>query len=430
MKKLLSVLAAAVLLAGCSSDREHILKVYNWSDYIEESLIEEFEQWYEQQTGEKVKIVYQTFDINETMLSKIEKGHEDYDVVCPSDYIIERMIRYDLLLPIDQDFGDTPNYIKSGVSPYLIDRLRELRTGDTDPTLYAVPYMWGTTGFIYNPKYADREDFRTWDVLRNHKYEGKIFVKDAARDIYSVVIQYLKKDEIAAGTVTREELLGVPSKENVDLVENYLLEIKDQVAGYEADFGKDQLVLERGWASLNWSGDGRWARGEAAKAGVTLDFVIPDEGSTVWLDGWVIPKYAKNVKAARYFINFMCETGNAIKNSDFVGYSHSCGTREMLDNYIDESCEPQDLSYFFGEGCDSVRVDPILYPSKEIIARCALEHDWGEDSEMLITMWSRVKGSNASALTYLIIGAIVVALGAAVALSSRNKKRSRSRRRR
>ena len=430
MKRILTLLVTAALLAGCSSDREHILKVYNWSDYMEESLIEDFEKWYEEQTGEPVKIVYQTFDINETMLSKIEKGHEDYDVVCPSDYIIERMIRYDLLLPIDQDFGDTPNYIKSGVSPYLIERLKELRTGDVDPTKYAVPYMWGTVGFIFNPNHVDRDDLKTWDVLRNHKYEDKIFVKDAARDIYSQIIQYLKKDEIAAGTVTREDLLAIPSKENVDLVENYLMQIKDQVAGYEADFGKDQLILERGWISLNWSGDGRWARDEAEKVGVPLDFIVPDEGSTIWFDGWVIPKYAKNVKAARYFINYMCETGNSIKNCDFVGYSNSCGTPEMLANYIDESCEPQDLSYFFGPGADSVRIDPLLYPTKEVIARCALEHDWGEDSEMLITMWSRVKGSNASALTYLIIGGIIVALSVAVVLSRNSRKHHKSGRKR
>ena len=430
MKRILSILAAAIFLAGCSTDREHILKIYNWSDCMEESLIEEFEQWYEQQTGEPVKIVYQTFDINETMLSKIEKGHEDYDVVCPSDYIIERMIRYDMLLPIDQDFGDTPNYIKQGVSPYLMDCLGSLNVGDADPRQYAVPYMWGTVGFIFNPKHVDREDLRTWDVLRNHKYEGKIFVKDAARDIYSQIIQYLKKDEIAAGTVTREELLTIPSKENVDLVEEYLMQIKDQVAGYEADFGKDQLILERGWISLNWSGDGRWARDEAEKVGVELDFIVPDEGSTIWFDGWVIPKYARNVKAARYFINFMCETQNSIKNCDFVGYSNSCATQEMLDNYRDDSCEPQDLSYFFGEGADSVRIDPLLYPTNEVIARCALEHDWGEDSEMLITMWSRVKGSNANVMTYVIIAAIFIALVAAVYASRANKRRHGRRNRR
>ena len=109
MKRILITLAAVALLAGCAEDRSQILKVYNWSDYIDETVIPEFEQWYEEQTGEKVHVIYQTFDINETMLSKIEKGHEDYDVVCPSDYIIERMLRSDLLRPLDRDFGTTPN---------------------------------------------------------------------------------------------------------------------------------------------------------------------------------------------------------------------------------------------------------------------------------------------------------------------------------
>ena len=132
MKKLISILAAALMVAACSSDRDHILKVYNWSDYIDESLIGEFEQWYEEQTGEPVKIVYQVFDINETMLSKIEKGKEDYDVVCPSDYIIERMLRNGLLQPLDRNFGDTPDYIEGSLSPYIVNCLKDLKTGDVD----------------------------------------------------------------------------------------------------------------------------------------------------------------------------------------------------------------------------------------------------------------------------------------------------------
>ncbi|MBQ5402517.1 MAG: hypothetical protein IIU16_06360 [Bacteroidales bacterium] len=102
---LFAALAAMLLLGGCKTDRSTVLKVYNWSDYIDEAAIEEFEQWYEEQTGEKVKVIYQTFDINETMLSKIERGKEDFDVVCPSDYIIERMLQNDLLLPLNRDFG-------------------------------------------------------------------------------------------------------------------------------------------------------------------------------------------------------------------------------------------------------------------------------------------------------------------------------------
>ena len=110
------------MLCACMQDRDQILKVYNWSDYIDESVIPEFEQWYQEQTGRNIRVIYQTFDVNETMLSKVEKGHEDFDVLCPSDYIIERMLQNHLLLPIDRDFGDTPNYIDDNLSPYVRDR--------------------------------------------------------------------------------------------------------------------------------------------------------------------------------------------------------------------------------------------------------------------------------------------------------------------
>ena len=121
MKRFLLTLAAAALLCACGPDREHTLKVYNWSDYLDVAVIEEFEQWYEEQTGEPVKVILQTFDVNETMLSKIEKGQEDFDVVCPSDYIIERMLQKDLLLPIDRNFGSTPDYISQYLSPFIRD---------------------------------------------------------------------------------------------------------------------------------------------------------------------------------------------------------------------------------------------------------------------------------------------------------------------
>ena len=104
-----------LLLTSCynSENREEILKVYNWADYIDENVLTDFPKWYEEQTGRKVRIIFQTFDINEVMLTKIERGHEDYDVVCPSEYIIERMLRKNLLLPIDTCFGKTPNYIRN-----------------------------------------------------------------------------------------------------------------------------------------------------------------------------------------------------------------------------------------------------------------------------------------------------------------------------
>ena len=129
MKKLLLALSAVLMLCSCGKDRSQILKVYNWSDYIDESVIPEFEQWYEEQTGEKIEVIYQTFDVNETMLSKIEKGHEDYDVVCPSDYIIERMLNTGLLLPLELDaLGDTPNYIANNRSPYIYNTFKSINS--------------------------------------------------------------------------------------------------------------------------------------------------------------------------------------------------------------------------------------------------------------------------------------------------------------
>jgi len=188
------------------------------------------------------------------------------------------------------------------------------------------------------------------------------------------------------------------------------------------------MTQERGWISLNWSGDAAWAIEEAEDVGVELDYIVPDEGATVWFDGWVIPKYAKNVKAASYFINYMCKAENAIRNSEEIGYVSACGAPELLDHFQDDEYEPIDLTYFFGEGADSVRVNPVLYPDRSVIERCALEHDWGEDSAMLLSMWSRVKGSNAGIMTYVIIAALFIALVAAV-VTTRMGKRSHSRRR-
>ena len=125
MKRILLLAVAALMLMGCSEDRNHILKVYNWADYIDEDLLDDFEVWYEEQTGEPVEIIYQTFDINETMLSKIELGHEDYDVVCPSDYIIERMLKNNLLLPLERDFGHTPDYLDN-VAPFIKEKFNEI----------------------------------------------------------------------------------------------------------------------------------------------------------------------------------------------------------------------------------------------------------------------------------------------------------------
>ena len=202
-------------------------------------------------------------------------------------------------------------------------------------------------------------------------------------------------------------------------------QVKPLVAGWEADFGKDQMTRERGWISLNWSGDAVWAIEEAAEVGLELKYIVPQEGSNVWFDGWVIPKYAVNVKAATYFIDFMCRPDIAIRNMDVTGYVSANGDISVLESQVDEELDPIDVSYFF-PGADSVCVDPVLYPDKATIELCALEHDLGDDTAKLIEMWSRVKGENANVGTIIVVVLALVALAALGIWSKTKKARRRS----
>lgn len=433
MKRVVKFLATGILALSAVSvfaeDRSNVLKVYNWSDYIAEGVLDDFKSWYKEQTGENIDVIYMTFDVNEAMLSKIEKGHEDYDVVCPSDYIIERMLDKGLLLPLDfKSLGSTPNYIEANRSPFIEQMFRSINPS-IDANQYSVAYMWGTTGIIYNPKFVTREEASTWDVIRNPKFAGKILIKDAPRDVYAPVLIYLKQNELKSGKVTLQDLMRDSSDESLQMVQDYLMQCKPGVYGWEADLGKEQMTKNRAYVSLNWSGDAVWAIEEAAAVGVELDYVVPEEGSTVWFDGWVIPKYAKNIKAATYFINFMCRPDIAIRNMEETGYVASNGSREVLESQIDESLAPIDLSYFFGPDASAVRVNPILYPDLSVIERCALEHDWGDDTEKLLKMWQNVKGSKANMFTYVIIAVVIAAFAVYFVTSSNAKKRRRRNRR-
>ncbi len=419
---------------SCSRDesRKSILKVYNWADYIDEELLGEFEQWYKEQTGEEVTVIYQLFDINEIMLAKIERGKEDFDVVCPSEYIIERMLENDLLLPIDKNFGTTPNYIEN-ISPYIKDVFSRIDGNGKNANDYAVGYMWGTTGFLYNTKYVSREEVSSWSALWNPKFNKKLLVKDAFRDVYSPLLIYANHDKIVSGEVKMDDLMHDSSDESIAVVEALLKKAKPYIAGWEADFGKEIMTKEKAWLNLSWSGDAVWAIEEARDVNVELDYVVPDEGSIVWFDGWVIPKYAKNTKAASYFINFMCMPENAIRNMDASGYVSVIASDEVKE-YMSEAAvesgyeEPQDLSYFFGEGADSVVINPALYPDRSVIERCAMMHDSGSRTEALLAMWSRVKGDNLNnwmVIVILLSFAVLLVVGVMRKLKQRRRKRRR-----
>ena len=435
MKRILHILLALVTLlaVGCSNDdaRKSILKVYNWADYIDEELLTEFQDWYYEQTGEEVEVVYQLFDINEIMLAKIERGKEDFDVACPSEYIIERMLKNDLLLPINKDFGSTPNYL-GNVSPFIHDVFDKIDGNGKNANDYAVGYMWGTTGFLYNTKYVTREEASTWTSLWNAKFDKKLLIKDAFRDVYSPLLIYANQERVKSGEVTLDELMHDASDESIAVVEALLKKAKPYIAGWEADFGKEIMTKEKAWLNLSWSGDAVWAIEEAEAVGVELDYVVPEEGSIVWFDGWVIPKYAKNVKAASYFINFMCKAENAIRNMDEIGYVSVIGTKDVME-YMSESAveagveDTTDLTYFFGEGADSVVINSVMYPDRKVIERCAMMHDSGPRTEAMLAMWSRVKGDN---LNNWMVVVIFIAIGFLIVVGVIRKLKKRRQRRR
>lgn len=413
MRKYVLYLALlAGLLTGCYNEedsREHVLKVYNWADYIGEGVLEDFQQYYKEQTGEEIRIVYQTFDINEIMLTKIEKGHEDFDVVCPSEYIIERMLKKHLLLPIDTNFAHSPNYMNN-VAPFIRKQINKLSQPGEKASRYAVCYMWGTAGILYNRAYVPDSVALSWDCLWNKKYAGKILMKDSYRDAYGTAVIYAHAKELKEGTVTVEELMNDYSPRAMELAEKYLKALKPNIAGWEADFGKEMMTKNKAWLNMTWSGDAIWAIEEANAVGVDLDYEVPEEGSNIWYDGWVIPKYARNPEAASYFINFMCRPDIALRNMDFCGYVSSIATPEILEEKIDTTLHYySDLSYFFGPGADSVQIDKIQYPDRKVVERCAMIRDFGDKTKEVLDIWSRIKGDNLGVgITILIF--VVVAL--------------------
>ena len=433
MKKLLRFfLMSAVILSVSTQmfakdeDRNQILKVYNWADYIDEELISEFEEWYQKETGQQIEVIYQTFDINEVMLTKIEKGHEDYDVVCPSEYIIERMLRNKLLLPINKDFGSTPDYTKN-VSPYIKSQLATMSTGSVDANNYAIGYMWGTTGVLYNTEMVTKEEASTWGILWDPRFESKILMKDAVRDVYGSIMMYIRQDELKSGKATRSEVMNDGSERALQLFEDKMIAAKSNIAGWEVDFGKERMVQGKAWVNVTWSGDAMWAMEEVGNA-VSLDYVVPNEGSNIWFDGWVFPKYAKNTKAASYFINFMCMPENAIRNMEEIGYVSVIASPEIMEYITNEDQEETiNLTYFFGEGADSVKASRILYPDASVIERCALMHDCGDRTEAMLDMWSRIKGDSLNSTMIIVIAVVLIAL--AVSAVIKNKKKSKSKKR-
>lgn len=327
MKKIIAVVLVLSLLclptlSGCgsSSGSAGEVNVYNWGEYIDESLFDLFEE----QTG--IKVNYQTYPNNESMYSTLKTGGASYDVIFPSDYMVSRLIQEDMLEKIN--FDNVPNF-------ELVDDV--FKSPDYDPTSeYSVPYTWGTVGLIYNSDMID-EEITSWSALFNPDYSGQILMFDNSRDAFGIALKYLGYSQ---NTTDENEL-----NEAYELLESQ----KPILQAYVMDqiFSK----LESGEAAIGpyYAGDYLTMK----ETNPALKFVIPDEGSNLFYDAMCIPKGAENKENAEKFINFMCSTEACIANMDVTGYASV--NREAWEEYSADLSE-EDKN--------------VMYPSDEVIERC------------------------------------------------------------
>ncbi len=298
----LAALAAASLLSGCGKTAETgagQLYVYNWGEYIDESVITQFEE----ETG--IKVVYDMFETNEEMYPIIEAGAVTYDVVCPSDYMIQKMAENNLLAEIN--FDNVPN-IKN-IDPAYLEMSRAF-----DPeNKYSVPYCWGTVGILYNTKRLEELGVPAptkWADLWDERLAGEILMQDSVRDAFMVA---LKKDGFSMNSTDDAEL---------QQAKQALIDQKPLVQAYVIDQVRDKMIGGEAAVGVIYSGEMLYIQEEAANLGLdyTLEYVLPEEGTNLWLDSWVIPANAKNKENAEKWIDFLCRPEIAKANFEYITY--------------------------------------------------------------------------------------------------------------
>lgn len=330
------------LLSGCAqTDDANTLKVYNWGDYIAEGVIDDFEA----ETG--IKVIYDTFDQNEDLYTKITTSSASYDVIIPSDYIIQRLISEDRLAKINMD--NVPNYA-------LIDD--KFKHFDYDPNgEYSIPYMWGTVGIIYNTTMVS-DPVDSWGILWDEKYAGQIFMMNSVRDSIGITLKYLGHS------------MNSTEQAHIDAARNKLIEQKPLVLAYTGDEIKDKMIAGEGALAVVYSGDAI----TMIEQNPDLAYAIPEEGSNLWYDGMCILKNSAHKENAEKFIDFMCRTDIAERNRAYINYSTP--QKDVYEALPDE-----------------IRNDPTQYPSDELLAKCEVYKDLGERVKMYDQMWVEILGS-------------------------------------
>lgn len=319
MKRRLVLLAAvamaAVSLVGCGSKggENGTVVVYNWGEYIDPETITMFEE----ETG--IKVVYDEFETNEIMYPKVEAGATVYDVICPSDYMIEKMVENDLLAELDWE--KIPN-AKANIGAQYYEQSK----GFDPDNKYSVPYCWGTVGILYNKTMVDGP-IDSWNVLWDEKYSDNILMQDSVRDAFMVA---LKKNGYSMNTLDENEL---------ETAKNDLITQKPIVQAYVIDQVRDKMIGNEAAIGVIYSGEAIYTQRENPD----LEYVIPKEGTNVWIDSWVVPKNCENYDNAHAFIDFMCRPEIALMNFDYITYSTpNEAARDMIE---DEDIKNSEIAF-------------------------------------------------------------------------------------
>lgn len=331
------LISISISACGKGVDKK-TLNVYNWGDYIDPSVIKDFEKEY------NIKVNYSTFDTNEDMYVKVKSGGTSYDVLFPSDYIIEKMIREDMLLKLDMN--NIPNY------KYIDDKFKNL---EFDPNNeYSVPYMWGTVGIIYN-KNMVKEDVDSWDILWDEKYSDQILMLNSQRD--SIAVALLK---LGYSMNTRD-------LNELEEAKELLVKQKPLVYAYVGDEVKDMMIGEEAAMAVVWSGDAVFMK----EQNENLEYAVPKEGTNLWFDNIVVPNTSKNKEEAELFINYLCKPEIALKNTDYIGYSTpNEGAYKLLPVELQE--------------------DEDAYPKDEDLVKTEIFKDPGEFVKEYSRIWTEV----------------------------------------
>ena len=288
------------------------LVVYNWGEYIDPEVLTIFEE----ETG--INVVYEEFETNEILYPKVSSGAIAYDVVCPSDYMIQRMIENDLLTEIN--FDNIPN-IKNIGKQYM----EQSRQFDPE-NKYSVPYCWGTVGILYNKTMVD-EPVDSWSILWNPKYKDNILMQDSVRDAFGATLKYLGYS------------LNSTDLDELTEAKNLLIEQKPLVQAYVIDQVRDKMIGNEAALGVIYSGEAIYTQ----KENPNLEYVIPKEGSNIWIDSWVIPKNAEHKENAEKFINFLCRPDIALMNFEYITYSTpNEAARELIE---DESIRNSEIAF-------------------------------------------------------------------------------------